>query len=103
MRYVRIPVDDMLTIGDETAVLIHGQALRLSAVAAHLYVSCASPAALPELARNLVTTFGSPQGTDPMAATQSATDSLVAHGLLKVVSDDPGGGQIDRAPKPHGT
>jgi hypothetical protein len=88
MTYVRVPVDDILTIGDETAVPFEGEALLLSPLAARVYEWCARPSTLRELARSLEAAFGPPDDEDLLAATLSIAEVLVTRGLLAC---NPGG------------
>lgn len=81
-----MPVDDLLTIDDDTAVLLGDQALLLSPLAARLYELCVHPTSLPDLATSLEATFGAPVDVDLLAATQTAVNYLVSHRLLLVTT-----------------
>lgn len=85
MRLVRREADDVLTRDGQTAVLMDGEVRRLSALSAEVYALLEAPLDIEELARELGSRFGSPEGTSVAEATKNAVADLIRHGIIRRV------------------
>ena len=83
MKVQRCPVDDLLTRDGETAVLAHGKALRLSAVAVAVYDLTEHEIEVESLAEALESQVGAPADRSTLEATEAAVAMMVRHGILR--------------------
>lgn len=83
MKVQRQPVDDLLTRDGETAVLVHGKALRLSDVAVAIYHLTEHETEVEALADALESQVGAPADRSTLEATREAVRAMVRHGILR--------------------
>ncbi|MDO4784597.1 MAG: hypothetical protein Q3997_05890 [Propionibacteriaceae bacterium] len=75
-------VVDVLATGEGGLVMRGGELLRLGPVAALIVSSCATPAALGDIAARCEDEFGAPPGGDTLATVAALAGELVACGVL---------------------
>ena len=83
MRVQRVPADDLLVRGGETALLVEGMAVRLSELSAAIYDLTEDMVEVGRLARELEARFGAPEGSTSREATDHAVADLLRHGVLR--------------------
>ena len=83
MRVQRVPADDLLVRGGETALLVEGMAVRLSELSAAIYDLTGDMVEVGHLARELEARFGAPEGATSREATDHAVAELLRHGVLR--------------------
>jgi hypothetical protein len=79
----RVPADDLLVRGGETALLVEGMAVRLSELSAAIYDLTGDMVEVGRLARELEARFGAPEGSTSREATDHAVADLLRHGVLR--------------------
>ena len=83
MTYSPSDWDDWFIDGDESAVLVDGQVVVLSALATTVVGSTVERLGLDELTQAVVDRFGPPPDQDASAATLAVLDELVEAGILR--------------------
>ena len=83
MRVQRVPADDLLVRGGETALLVEGMAVRLSELSAAIYDLTEDMVEVERLASELEARFGTPEGSSAREATDHAVQDLLRHGVLR--------------------
>lgn len=85
MRARYLPAADRVDRDGEAVLLVGREVVRLSALATTLIDSCPDWTPVSELAEVLLTAFGpTPEGVDPVAATDLALRTLADQGLLEL-------------------
>lgn len=83
MTYSATEWDDWFVDGDESAVLVDGRVVVLSALATAVVGSAVRDLGLEDLTQEMVGRFGPPPGADAGTATLAVLDELVAAGILR--------------------
>lgn len=83
VTYTPAEWDDWFVDGDESAVLVGGQVIVLSALATAVVDSTVRRLDVAALTDEVVRRFGAPPDDDPEAATRAVLEELVEAGILR--------------------
>ena len=85
MRARYLPAADRVDRDGEAVLLVDREVVRISALATALLDACVDWTPVSELAETLLTEFGpTPEGVDPLAATEAALVTLRDQGLVEL-------------------